>query len=288
MSFLAPDKIPFTIVAVNPTVGGLDQAIQDNLATGSAVSAANNSTINNPQLGVIIGDGDTVEVINTGTDPSAILVTGLGSTAFISGTIDIQGTNLGGGAVIIETNQVAEEDFGVKQIAFSSGYSDINGIIDTTTLVGGNDTYTNYQSIAEAAGDQIPVPGFTFYGHAGSGDDLLTGSNYSDFLRGGAGSDQISAFGGDDLVRGGAGSDEIFLGTGMDTVYYTSDQMNSTDTLGDFVSGEDKITFDSSLDIDSSDITGFGSSQITVSSTSGTVTIVSDGDEIQESDIDFV
>ena len=203
-------------------------------------------------------------------------------------SLDIEGTNLGGGAVIIESVQTGGEDFGTKTIVFSSGYDGVNGTVDTSVMVGGNETYTDSQTIAEAAGGQIPVPGFTFYGHASSGDDLLVGSNYSDFLRGGAGSDQISASGGDDLVRGGEGSDEIFLGQGMDTVFYTSDQMNSTDTLGDFVSGEDKITFASSLNLSLDDFTGLGTNSITVASSAGTVAINSEGDAIELEDIDFV
>ena len=287
MSFLAPDKIPFTIVEENPTVESLDDAIDLRLR-GGVQSAPDTARYLDPPAELIAGGGSTVTAENSSSEPSGILVTGLGTTVFISGTIDLAATNLGGGAVIIETLQYEEPDFGKKNILFSSNYSDVNGTIDTDKLVGGNEDYTDLQSISDAAGDQIPLTGFTFYGHAGSGDDLLVGSAYNDFLRGGAGSDSISASGGDDLVRGGAGSDEIYLGEGMDTVFYTSDQMNSVDKLWDFSSGEDLITFDSNLDIDSSDIEGLGTAEITVASDSGTVIIQSDDDDIEESDIDFV
>jgi hypothetical protein len=288
MSFLAPDRIPFNILQQNQTPADLEAAIQANLAAGTAISAADGSLLIDPTQDIVVGDGNTVSVFTTTPDPTAILVTGLGTTVFINGPTAILGTNLGGGGVIIETVQDPDPDTSSKTILFSSGYSDVNGTVDTSVLVGGNENYTDYQTIADAAGNQIPVPGFTFYGSGGAGDDLLIGSNYSDFLRGGAGSDQISAGGGDDLVRGGAGSDEIFLGSGMDSVFYTSDQMNSTDTLGDFTSGEDKITFDSSLNLGFADFTGLGTTELTVSSDAGTVKIVSDGTAIQQDDIDFV
>jgi Ca2+-binding RTX toxin-like protein len=288
MSFLAPDKIPFIIVENNPTPESLSAAIQANLDAGTAIIAGNGSTITDPSQDIIVGNGDTATIITTTNDPTAILVTGANTTVFINGATEIEGTNLGGGGVIIETLQFPDADNSSKIIGFSSGYADVgDGIVDTNVLVGGNESYEDIQTIADAAGNQIPVPGFTFYGHGGSGDDLLLGSAYSDFLRGGAGNDSINAGAGNDLVRGGAGSDEIFTGAGSDTVYYTVDQLKGgdTDSLLDFTSGEDKITFDSSLELKFS---GFGTNTLIVTSADGVTTINSNPDAIQESDIDFV
>lgn len=93
--------------------------------------------------------------------------------------------------------------------------------------------------------------GFAFYASGGTGDDQISGSGESDFLRGGTGNDFINANGGNDLVRGGAGADTIFLGTGQDTLYYTLDQIDgSIDILRDFSrtgTNQDVITYGANI-----------------------------------------
>ena len=56
------------------------------------------------------------------------------------------------------------------------------------------------------------------------------------------------------MGRGGAGSDQITTGSGADTIYWTVDQLDSSsDTVTDFVIGEDKIAFESAITVSTAD-----------------------------------
>ena len=52
----------------------------------------------------------------------------------------------------------------------------------------------------------------------GGGDDILTGSNLADDLRGGAGNDTLIGLAGNDILSGGAGNDMLSGGDGNDTL----------------------------------------------------------------------
>ena len=72
------------------------------------------------------------------------------------------------------------------------------------------------------------------YIHTRIGDDEIIGSPGSDFIRAGAGNDFVDAGLGNDLVRSGSGNDRVILGSGADQLLITRDQLEGTDTLGDF------------------------------------------------------
>jgi Ca2+-binding RTX toxin-like protein len=292
MSFLPPTGTPFSLVQENPNATSLNNAIQAGITSG----AFENAPPGGPQIAptdktLIVGGGNDFTVIGI---PGDILVTGAGTRLNIIGPADIQGTNLGGGGLIIETVQGEPgsdpgtiPDSSPKRIDFSASYSGPteNLKVDTSELVGGNETYIPLQTILDASGGL--ATDIVFYAHGGSGDDLLTGSAVSDFLRGGAGDDQINAGAGDDIVRGGSGSDEIQLGSGEDDLYYTIDQIDSEDFIADFTSGEDDVFFDASA-IDSSDVEIVGGNTIEVSVDDKFLRIVSGKDDFQQSDIDFI
>jgi serralysin len=69
----------------------------------------------------------------------------------------------------------------------------------------------------------------------GSGNDLLIGNSAANELRGGAGND---------LIYGGGGADKLWGGTGADTFVFgasSDSRPGASDTIMDFVSGQDKI-----------------------------------------------
>jgi Ca2+-binding RTX toxin-like protein len=285
MSFLAPDRIPFSIVTQNPTPESLEDAVNNFwLQLPSTTNAVDGGVYTNPTGLVVVGPDVNSSTINSFNGvPADVLVNGDGTSVFLTGPSNVQGTNLYGGGLVIEIVPGNDPD-SVQTIAFSCDYNILNTLVDLSELVGGNLTYDDLQTIAQAAGGQ--GGDFVYYAHGTGGDDLLIGSDCSDFLRGGDGNDSISAQGGNDLVRGGAGSDQIFLGEGFDSVYYTIDQLSfdgDRDLIEDFTSGIDQITFDASLDLE---ITGFGTNTLTVTTNGITTSIVSGNDAFSETDID--
>ena len=132
-----------------------------------------------------------------------------------------------------------------------------------------------------------------YYINAGAGNDQVAGSRGNDFLRLGAGDDTFDAADGDDIVRTGSGNDTGSLGLGDDTVYFTVDQLQGTQskTITDFdAKGNDKIQIDADLE-DLISIDGVGTNSITINlsgSQTGTTTVVSQGETIDDDDIEFV
>ncbi|MAC77089.1 MAG: type I secretion protein [Rhodobacteraceae bacterium] len=73
------------------------------------------------------------------------------------------------------------------------------------------------------------------------GDDLMKGQKGSDILIGADGDDVMNGGTGHDTIRGGAGADQATGWTGMDTFAYTTDEIQTGDTIEDFTLGEDVI-----------------------------------------------
>ena len=69
-----------------------------------------------------------------------------------------------------------------------------------------------------------------------SGDDLLNGGAGNDMINGGAGNDTINGAGGNDTLSGGVGSDTFIFNA-------TPNAAINLDTITDFVSGVDKLSF---------------------------------------------
>lgn len=113
----------------------------------------------------------------------------------------------------------------------------IAGGLDDDIIYGGegNDTLRGDRNSINAGGniggDDI------FYG--GAGNDRIGGKGGNDKLYGEAGNDQLFGDNGDDLLRGGLGNDRLEGGRGSDTFVLAAGE--GTDTIRDFVVGEDRI-----------------------------------------------
>jgi hypothetical protein len=228
----------------------------------------------------------------TGGAPAQLVVSGQQTRVNVApGAAKIQAT--GGGAIIessIVVGDVAKTiSLGDNTVAYNQA------VVNTVATVSGNGSGT--QTIAQAAGNITPAAagsqtnsGFAYYAQGGTGNDQIEGSSLNDFIRGGAGNDTINGFGGNDVIRGGAGSDIISFGKdGNDTLYYTSDQLDgSTDTVTDFVSGQDKIAVDKTAVASTANISGLGTSTITFTASGTRVISSSPNSVIKAGDIDFV
>ena len=104
-----------------------------------------------------------------------------------------------------------------------------NGGSDTITALGGDDF------IDAGSGDD------TVY--AGTGSDNVIGGAGNDKLYGEAGNDTLNGGSGNDLIVGGVGSDILTGGSSLDTFQYNAVNEGS-DTITDFVRGQDKLEFD--------------------------------------------
>ena len=226
--------------------------------------------------------------------PAQVVLSGENNTLSVGfGPAEIQ--SIGGGGNIIESIQVLGD--GTKII--STGNFGQEGGAEFTTTVNENASTTGdligeSSTISAMAGGLSPF--LYSYVVGGTGDDLLYGSSFSDFLRGGAGDDTIYAFGGNDIVRGGAGSDLITLGTGNDTLYYTADQLQDgdTDTVTDFNDHEgetDILAIQADRVGGTGSFGGFGTNSLAITdSVDGSVTrvVAQPGYEWKQADIFFV
>ncbi len=218
-------------------------------------TSAPDLTVINP-LAVLLTPGSPVELVgakqlitttaNTSATPVQLVVNGANNQVNLGFGAAV--VNVIGGGAIVECIQLLDSfgqpipDAG-KQIKLGDSTIPYNGAtVDLTATVAGD--FGAPESITQAAGGiAAPTGGFAYYTHGGTGNDSILGSTLNDFIRGGAGDDFISAGDGNDLVRGGTGNDSVFLGLGNDTLYYSLDQVGgaNADTVGDFLSGTDKI-----------------------------------------------
>jgi len=128
--------------------------------------------------------------------------------------------------------------------------------IKTTDLAGASFTET-FNIITGTNGnsdDTLPGGATTLTGGDG-GDDILYGQNGADIIFGGTGDDVLAGQGGNDVLRGeagddiligGGGADQLFGGSGKDIFkFFAANELgnstSSTDTIADFVHGEDRI-----------------------------------------------
>ncbi len=133
-----------------------------------------------------------------------------------------------------------------------ANWMDGRGGNDTLIGRGGNDTI-----YGDSGGDKIyggngrdklfgEVGNDVLYGdsekdrlYGASGADKLYGGDGNDQLRGGTGNDTLDGGDGRDVLRGGTGNDTLSGGSGRDIFVFV--QNDGTDTVLDFVSGDDRI-----------------------------------------------
>ena len=163
-------------------------------------------------------------------DLSALGITGLG---------DGKGTT-----VTVTTSSDASKTYIKSYVADASGHRlEISLQGDQTDNLGAS------RFIFASTPDNPGTPGTTLTGTSGS--DTLVGTATADTLLGLGGNDTLKGEGGNDTLDGGAGKDSLYGQAGADTFRfsklldsyrdYDSGGVTATDTVFDFVRGQDKI-----------------------------------------------
>lgn len=222
MSFIAP-----------PESDIWDQAGQD----PSTISTwtGNPGQVDGSTPSQVGGTGNTFATTNAAPDtPNQVVLSGE-QNILVVGTGQAEIQSIGSGNAIEAVQVLGDGTKIISTGSFGQGLESFSAAVNESITTSG-DVIGETSTIDAMAGGLSPEGGLYSYAVGGTGDDLLYGSSFSDFLRGGAGNDTIFAYGGDDIVRGGAGSDLITLGTGNDTLYYTIDQLidGDIDTVTDF------------------------------------------------------
>lgn len=217
------------------------------------------------------------------TEGANVVIRGDGDASINIGNATKGGAteNIGGSTVSVDENYAGD-------VTANFNNAIVDGIVDKDTDAGNGSIAENAPS---DAGD------FNFYINTGAGNDEIQGTIGNDFIRAGAGNDVVNSGAGNDVVRLGTGTDEVTLGSGDDILYLTVDQLQTpagqsqTKEITDFDSdGDDKIQISKDLE-DLVDITGLGTNKITISLSgdqTGTTDITSDGQTIDDDDIEFV
>ena len=246
------------IVVTDPNSSGSDPVTITAPATGTVSTAAGAVQSN------IIVEGDGTAGVTFGTAETAG-----------GGVLDASGSSF----------QVSDDYQGTVIANLEGAAVDGTNKVDLTTETPAGNT------IADNA--PTGATGFDYYIKTGAGNDQIEGSSGNDFIRAGAGDDDVNASGGNDVVRFGTGNDTGFLGAGDDTVYFTVDQLQGTNAkvIQDFdVNGDDSIEIDADLQ-DLVSISGQGTTSITITlsgAQTGTTTVLSQGETIDDDDIQFV
>lgn len=286
----APTAIPDGVLS-----GDLNKKVNQAIGSNSSSVNASSSNIFNPSGIALGGSANTYTTTNFEPTPQNVVLTGTNNRLNVGG--GAANVAVLGGGQVVESAQFLGTDSGKLisiELDTTNGAANASAVYATVNLnqtVSGN-TVGSSVTIAAAGGNMSPNP-TNFYVHGGTGDDTIIGSFLNDFIRGGAGDDVINAFGGNDLVRGGSGSDSIDLGAGVDTLFYTTDQVvtGDVDTLTAFTSGDDRLVFDKGIDTTlvfsgGDDTTGYTSVTFTASGNTTTLNVVSGA--IKKSDITFL
>jgi Ca2+-binding RTX toxin-like protein len=212
------------------------------------------------------------------------------NTTLIVGAGEAKIQSIGQGATVEALQVLGDGTKIISTGAFGAADNTGNGpVVDIAATTTGDEIGTT-TTIAIASGGLGGA--FGSYAVGGTGDDILYGSTASDFFRGGTGNDTIFTYAGNDLVRGGAGSDEMTLGLGVDTIYYTADQLQNgdIDTVTDFgVGGPDVLAIQGDRVV-AGGLSGIGGNELQITDIDGSVTTVraQTGYQWKEADIFFV
>lgn len=126
---------------------------------------------------------------------------------------------------------------------WDSFYLQSSGATYNITLSDNNANGSSLQVYANSAHTNTTV---TINGSAETTDSLtLGGAGLNDNLTGGAMVDTLNGYAGADTLTGGASGDSLTVGTGADIIVYNA-TTEGGDTVVDFVSGTDKVHFNSS------------------------------------------
>jgi len=273
-AFITPIAPISVDTAAQPTAGTITEASVNE----AFVITDPNANANNPAA--IITPDSGINRFAAGTEGADILIAGNGATVGITTALDANGNILDGSGSTFQVDEAYEGSVVANLEGAITGSK-----VDTSTVTWSGNT------IADAA--PVGADDFDFYISTGANDDEVEGSAGNDFIRLGAGDDVANAEGGDDVVRLGSGDDLVSLGEGNDIVYLTVDQLqgDQVKVITDFdANGDDKIQINEDLE-GLVDIDGLGSNSITITLSgdqTGTTTIVSEGESIDDDDVEFV
>lgn len=180
----------------------------------------------------------------TGNDATNMLVGGLGNDELIGANGN--DTLIGGrGRDVLDGgngNDVLNGGKGSDRLIGGNGNDRLVGDNGNDTLIGtaGNNTMYGGQgrdTLIDGTG------GSTLYGNGGK--DRLIGGGGNDHLLGGAGNDTLAGGNGNDILAGQTGRDYLVGGNGADTFVFHTNMGN--DRVNDFVLGDDRLFFESTL-----------------------------------------
>lgn len=268
--------------AIEPPAGTTTQATSGEtfVVTDPNTGANSPTTITAPESGAIN--------VAAGTAGSNVVVDGDGTAAVtIGNATDNAGGELNASG---STFQVADSYQGTVVANLRGAIVD-GTKVDVSTDTGNGSIGANLPG--ESSDAFATSANIDYYVNTGEANDQVEGSKGNDFVRLGAGDDTFNTGAGDDIVRTGSGNDSGTLGAGDDIGYFTVDQLqgNQTKTFKDFdANGNDKFQIDSDLK-DLVDITGQGTKAIKITlsgSQTGTTVVISEGNTIDDDDIEFV
>ena len=286
MSFYIQPVTPISTdsAAQNPEAGKTTDISSGDIivVTDPNSSAEAPVTIETPDSGIV--------EIGVAAIDSNVVVEGTGTAAVVVGNVE---TPTGDPLDASGSSIQVDDDYRGTILANLQNAITQPGLVDTTTETFAGNSIADNMPGKDSASNTTENAELAFYFNGGSANDNVEGSGGRDFIRLGAGDDRFDAGGGNDIVRLGAGDDEGFLGAGDDEVYFTVDQLqgNSVNILKDFdADGDDKIQIDADLQ-NLVDIDGIGTNVITITlsgAQTGTTAIVSEGESIDEDDIEFI
>ena len=274
-----------SIQPVSPVT--VDNAIQPVASTTTQAATGDTFVVTDPNTGVsapatIVAPATGAFQVAAGTQQSNVVITGDGTAGVTIGNAQ----TAAGGEL-----DASGSAFQVSDTYQGTVIANLDGAIVDGTKVDTSIETPGGGTIADNA--PTGTSDLDYYTKSGAGNDQIKGSRGNDFIRAGAGDDVVNAGAGDDIVRFGSGNDSGSLGAGEDIVYFTVDQLqgSQTKTIKDFdANGNDKIQIDADLK-ELVDITGQGSKAITISlsgAQTGTTTVISEGETIDDDDIEFV
>ena len=272
-----------TETAVKPAAGTTTP-----VASGETVAVTDpNSGAGNPT--VLEAPATGVFEVGSASEGSNIVIEGTGTADVVIGTtVDADGNKLSGSGTAF---QIDENYQGSATVNLNGAITGGEKVDTSTETPAGNSIADNLpggDSNAFATASNLD-----FYISTGAANDEVQGSAGNDFIRLGAGDDVFNAAGGDDIVRVGTGNDSGSLGAGDDILYLTVDQLQgkNVNTITDFdANGNDKIQIDGDLE-GLVDIEGVGTKAIVITlsgAQTGTTAVVSEGESIDDDDIEFV
>ena len=186
----------------------VDGASGNDLITGTALADVSDDLRGGSGDDTIVGLAGN-DVLSGGAGNDA-LSGGDGDDTFLVAGAEAKGDSFNGGLGLDTISVTGTAD--VTLTSFNSTASSIEAWQGNGAAIVGT---TAIDTISLAGLSSISGLAFV---DGGGGDDILTGSNLADDLRGGAGNDTLIGLAGNDILSGGAGNDILSGGDGNDTL----------------------------------------------------------------------